>query len=97
MKRPSSFTSLLRSLAVLVMVGFFAAPIAQSNALVAMAEECSSKPPPLVEEETHKSIAPAHPGLPATVPADGEVFGHDGHFYFPSPVREVLTPPPDRC
>jgi hypothetical protein len=87
---------LLRSIALSVAIALFAAPMAQSNVLVTWAEECGSKPPPLVEEESYKSGAPARPGLPPTTRLGGEVFGHHGHFYFPSPVREVLTPPPDR-
>lgn len=89
--------ALLRTVALLLSLSLVVAPLAQTNVLVNWAEECGGKPPPVLEEESHKHPAPAGRNAIERGPARSEVFGHGGHFHFPAPVREVLAPPPDRC
>ena len=85
------------SLAVVLALALFTAPMVQSNVTSAMVEECGSKPPPIIEEEVHKTIPAAATTLPAA-PALGIDHRADvGPAELPSPARDVISPPPDLC
>ena len=89
--------ALLRALAIVLGLALLAAPLLQTGVTIVLVEECGSKPPPIIEEEVHKSIAPAAAGLPATVPSGVILRSDPGHGVLPSPDEEVISPPPDVC
>ena len=84
-------------MAVLLATALFAAPMMQTSVTIVLVEECGSKPPPIIEEEVHKSIAPA--GLRLSTPsAPGVAMGRDtGPGDHTSPVRDILVPAPNVC
>lgn len=88
---------LMRSLAVVLAFALFTAPMVQSNVTSAMVEECGSKPPPIIEEEVHKSIPSAATTLPAAPSLGIDHRADAGPAELPSPARDVISPPPDLC
>lgn len=88
---------LLPGLALLLAGVLFSVPMMQTSVTVVMVEECGSKPPPIIEEEVHKSIAPSKIRL-ATPASPGVSLGRDaGPGDHSSPIRDILVPPPDVC
>ena len=89
--------TIVRFLALALGFSLYITPMVQSTMNVAFAEECTSKPHSIVEEEVHKSIAPAGASLP-DIPFSGMACLVDrGHGALPSPLRDVISPPPKVC
>ena len=89
--------SLMRVLALVLAATLVVAPMVQSSVTIALVEECGSKPPPIIEEEVHKSIAPPGAALPDAPSRGTDLRAETGHGELPSPVRDVFSPPPDLC
>jgi hypothetical protein len=86
----------LRAVTLLLALALLGAPLLQTGVTLAMVEECG-KPLPIIEEEVHKSIAPPAACMP-DAPSSGVLLRSDpGHGALPSPLREVISPPPERA
>ncbi|MFZ1688108.1 MAG: hypothetical protein WAU70_11835 [Flavobacteriales bacterium] len=87
----------MRLLALLLGASLFLTPLAQSDVAMQMVEECGTKLPQVLEEEIHKTLAPTSARLPLAPIVGVRYHAVKNDLAFLHPVRDVITPPPDRC